>query len=68
MRKAKFRVGDKVYTYQSKTKKALVIRCDDRGIENGTDWGFHYLLTLPDGTQSKWTGESPESISKKPLE
>ncbi len=62
-RKAKFRVGEKVFTYQSQTEKAAIIECVDRGISDDTDWGFHYRLTLPSGDKSNWTSE--RSMDKK---
>ena len=65
---AKFRVGEEVYTYESKTQKVRIVQCWDQGVSDGIDWGFHYKCVFPEfGEEGKWIKEDPSSISRKPL-
>jgi len=59
---AKYRVGQMVYTYQSKETPARIILCKDVPYENYT---YTYQMILEDGTTSNWTNE--ESVSEIPL-
>lgn len=65
-RKAKYKVGDMVYSWQNPDYKARVAFVNDRGVEDGVDYGFHYRVTLKDKEgytrSSKWMGE--DSLSK----
>ncbi len=60
-RKAKFKVGDMVYSWQNPNYKARVSFVRDNGVEDNTDYGFSYKVTLKDREgythSSKWMDE-----------
>ena len=76
-RKAKFKVNDMVYSYQNPNDKMRVSFVEDRGIEDGVDYGFGYKVALktdedgnynPKGKysqSSKWMHENSVSKTKK---
>jgi len=52
---AKYRVGQMVYTYQSKETPIRIIECRDSG--NDTEHGYKYLMAFESGDKSNWTDE-----------
>jgi hypothetical protein len=61
-KKPKFKIGDKVYSYQNKKELGEVNRIV---VENDPEYEHKYRITLPNGQNSKWIDEP--SLSKEPL-
>ena len=61
-KKAKYRLGQKVYSYQNPSTPAKINRI--RLAEKGTQYDNAYRLSLPSGN-SKWIGEGSLSLRKK---
>jgi hypothetical protein len=74
IRKAPFKVGDMVYSYQNPNHKMRVAFVEDRGIEDGVDYGWGIRVALktdangnydPNGSYSKTSKYmSQNSVSK----
>jgi len=77
VRKAPFKVGDMVYSYQNPNDKMRVSFVDDRGVQDGVDYGWGIKVALktdadgnydPKGTyskSSKWMSQNSVSKTKK---
>jgi hypothetical protein len=77
IRKAPFKVGDMVYSYQNPNHKMRVSFVEDRGIIDGVDYGWGIKVALktdadgkydPNGTysqSSKWMSQNSVSKTKK---
>jgi hypothetical protein len=77
IRKAPFKLGDMVYSYQNPNDKMRVSFIEDRGIIDGVDYGWNIKVALktdsdgnynPKGTyskSSKWMSQNSVSKTKK---
>jgi hypothetical protein len=77
VRKAPFKVGDMVYSYQNPNHKMRISFVEDRGVIDGVDYGWGIKVALktdgdgnynPNGTyskSSKWMSQNSVSKTKK---
>ena len=63
IRKSPFKVGDMVYSYQNPNDKMRVSFVEDRGIEDGVDYGWGYKVALKTDEDGKYDPKGKYSQS-----
>ena len=65
IRKSPFKVGDMVYSYQNPNDKMRVSFVEDRGVEDGVDYGWGYKVALKTDENGKYDPKGKYSQSSK---
>jgi len=65
VRKSPFKVGDMVYSYQNPNHKMRVSFVEDRGVEDGVDYGWGYKVALKTDEDGKYDPKGKYSKSSK---
>jgi len=65
VRKSPFKVGDMVYSYQNPNDKMRVSFVEDRGVEDGVDYGWGYKVSLKTDEDGKYDPKGKYSQSSK---